>query len=244
MSTVNMEVFVKQIKYSPTLPVGTTATELLPLEILHLAKLSHPGIRNLVGYSYSSRTWTLLLEHSERWERLVDLRGTHSRVLDKDDVREIVQQLMEVIVYCWSHGVHHTSLSSENIYLDRDTNRIKLGGFQHSRPLSLLPYTLRSTATSPTCTPPELYRSGSHTAPDAAVWSVGCLLFELLSGHPPVTCLADLATCNLRWEHLSPSRVSKDVYDLIATCLDSDPEHRLSFQDMLNHSWIVNESAV
>ena len=236
-----MEVLLKTIPYSPTLPVTTSANELIPIEVYNLLKLSHPNIQRLLHYSYrsESKTWSLILEYSRSWEPLSDVIRTN--ILNEDQVRDIIQQLLSAVVHCLNNGVDHRDISTKNIYLDLETKEVNLGNFQLSSVLSVLPHTLKLPSSSSTCTPPELYRHGSYTPKCGVVWSVGCLLFELLSGSKPLLSTADAARNNVRWELLPPNSVSSDVYSLILDCLDPNTEHRLPLRKLVKHHWIVNE---
>ena len=239
-----MEVILKTIPYTPTLPVTTSTNELIPVEIDNLLKLSHPNIQRLLDYSYrsSSKTWTMTLEYSSSWDLLSDV--IRSRALKEDEVRDIIRQLLSAIVHCFNHGVDHRDVSINNVYLDRKTNKIKLGNFHHSTMLSVLPHFLKPPSSSPSSTPPELYRQGFFSPHSAAVWSVGCLLFELLSGSKPLLSTADVALNNVRWEMLSPRSISCEVYSLMLRCLNPNTEHRIPFKELVKHPWIINETLV
>ena len=241
------EVQMKTISYTSSLPVTTTSSELLPVEIYNLEKVSpHPHIQNLLEYSYQKqeKKWRVMLEWDSHWEPLTNLATAATPVLDEDDIRDITRQLLSVIVHCLERGVDHRDISVGNIYLNRDTNQIKLANFQHSTALSVLPHTLQSPSSSLSSTPPELYRQGSYTPHQAAVWSVGCLIFHLLSRAAPLRCRADVATNNVRWEVFRPQSVSGDVYDLVLMCLNPKPENRLSLDKLVRHPWVVNETLV
>ena len=241
-----MEVTLKSIPYSTSLPVTTTTTEIIPVEVHNLLKLSHPSIQNILDYSYraETKTWTLTLEYSSNWKLLKDVAET--RVLLEEEVQFIVGKLLSAILHCFRHGVDHRDITSSSIYIDPDTLDIKLGNFNHSTVLSILPHSLKSPSSSPSSTPPELYRHGSCTPYNTAVWSIGCLLFELLSGSKPLLSSTDVARNNITWEKFYPQSFSPDVFFLVLQCLNPSPMERISFDDLLKHPWIVdvNETMV
>jgi serine/threonine protein kinase len=239
-----MEVILKTVSYTRSLPVTTSSNELLPIEIHNLLKLSHPNVQRLLDFTYccQNKAWTLTLEHSSRWQPLSDVITVTTP--DEDEVRHIIQQTLSAVIHCLDHGVDHRDISVNNIYLDPNTREIKLGNFHHSTILSVLPHTLRHLASSPSSCPPEIYRRGFYSPQSAVVWSIGCLLFELLSGSKPLLSVADSARNNVRWETLPPRSVSSDAYSLILQCLNPSPEHRIPLSMLLRHPWIVNETAV
>ncbi|KAL5261196.1 hypothetical protein ACHWQZ_G007037 [Mnemiopsis leidyi] len=241
---LTMEVLLKTVLYTPSLPVTTSTHELLPVEVHNLLKLSHPNIQTLLDFSYcqKKKAWTLTLDYSSSWRPLSDVIRT--TLFDEEEVREIARKLLSAITHCINNGVDHRDISTDNIYIDLETQDIKLGNFHQSTVLSVLPHSLKLPSCSPTSIPPELYRKGSYTPFSAAVWSVGCVLFELLSGSRPLLSAADAARNNVRWEMLPPNSVSPDVYSLILQCLNPDTRHRFSFNDLVTHPWIVNETLV
>ena len=239
-----MEVLLKTVHYTPSLPVTTSTNELLPVEVHNLLKLSHPHIQTLLDFSFCQRkrTWTLTLDYSSSWRPLSDVIKTH--LFGEDEVREIAQQILAAVTHCINNGVDHRDISTDNIYFDLETMDIKLGNFHKSTVLSVLPHSLTLPSSSPTSLPPELYRHGSYTPYNAAVWSIGCILFELLSGCRPLLSAADAARNNVRWEMLPPHSVSSDVYSLILQCLNPDTRYRISFKDLITHPWVVNETLI
>ena len=242
------QVLVHTIPYTPKLPVTTTSNELLPVHLYNLRRVSpHPNLQNLVSNSYSARnkTWYLMLEWDDtEWEPLSNLTTAATSVLDEDDVRDVTVQLLDVVEHCLRRGVEHRDISVENILINRDTNQIKLANFQHSTVLSVVPHTLHTAHSTSSSTPPELYTQGWYTPHQGAVWSVGCIIFEMITRAKPVLSAADTAANNVRWERLRPHSMTSELYDLVLTCLNPVPQRRLTWEKLIKHPWLVNETLV
>uniref|UniRef100_A0A3N7FC29 Protein kinase domain-containing protein n=1 Tax=Populus trichocarpa TaxID=3694 RepID=A0A3N7FC29_POPTR len=80
------------------------------------------------------------------------------------------------------------------------------------------------------------------------MWSVGVILYILLSGYPPfiaqsnrqkqVILAGDFSFYEKTWKNITSS-----AKQLITDLLQVDPERRPSAQDVLNHPWVIGGSA-
>ena len=234
-------VLLKTIKYTPDLTTVTCGPELLPVEIYNLRKLSHPNLQNLLRYTFRSQTWTLALEWSETWTTLEQWLKHH--ILDDLEVRDLMGQVTSVVSYCLDMGVDHRDISTSSLLYDPAQGCVKLAMFQHSQVYSILPHTLRSSSPSHTITPPELYRVGTCTAEGAAVWSIGCLLFEMITGEKPIRSYSDAAKNNVKWEALSPATTDPQLYDTILQCLNPHPGSRVNLVDLRDQSVLASHES-
>jgi serine/threonine protein kinase len=73
-------------------------------------------------------------------------------------------------------------------------------------------------------------------------WSIGVILFILLSGSPPFdvsagfdsVANAEIVFCEDRWERVSP-----EARDLVARLLEKDPRRRMSVARACGHAWVL-----
>jgi serine/threonine protein kinase len=92
--------------------------------------------------------------------------------------------------------------------------------------------------------PEVVRREGHHFAAD--IWSVGCVIIEMLTGSPPWSnisrkvsdVLKILATTTTRPE--LPRNISKECRNFIQQCLQINPARRPTAADLLNHPFILN----
>ncbi|MRG95763.1 serine/threonine-protein kinase [Polyangium spumosum] len=150
-----------------------------------LERLSHPGIVRYVAYDTSDETSPLLvmewLEGEDLGRRLA--RGPLT-------VREAValgQRIAEALSVAHEAGVVHRDLKPQNVFLVNGSTsepRILDFGIAHCGEASRITQTGTVIGT-PSYMAPEQVRSGSVVKASADVFSLGCLLFECITGAPP-----------------------------------------------------------
>jgi serine/threonine protein kinase len=122
-------------------------------------------------------------EHLNVIVKLIDIEYLKEhKKLSEDEAREIFIQILDTVSYCHSKGITHRDLKLENIvFSDKSKTIIKIIDFG----VSGLFKGERSKAGSIQYMAPEVV-SGSNTAssPQIDIWSIGCMLYELISGEP------------------------------------------------------------
>jgi len=100
----------------------------------------------------------------------------------EDWVRTVFAQLLQAVQYLHSKNVIHRDLKSQNVFLAHD-NRVRLGDFglcKHTHAAAFGSATLTHAGTD--CyMAPEMLSSSRYGKP-ADIWSLGCVLYEMLSG--------------------------------------------------------------
>uniref|UniRef100_A0A5B6Z891 non-specific serine/threonine protein kinase n=1 Tax=Davidia involucrata TaxID=16924 RepID=A0A5B6Z891_DAVIN len=214
----------------------------IKLEIEIMTRLSgHPNVVDLKAVYEEEDHVHLVMELCAGGELFHQLEK-HGR-FSEAEARVLFRHLMQVVMYCHDKGVVHRDLKPENILLatKATSSPIKLADF------GLATYikpgqSLHGTVGSPFYIAPEVLAGGYNQAAD--VWSVGVILYILLSGMPPfwgntksrifdAVRAADLRFPSDPWDHISES-----AKDLIRGMLRTDPSQRLTAQQVLDHSWM------
>ena len=164
------------------------------------------------------------------------------------------RQLVEGVRLCHQMGVCHRDLKPENLLLDSQGN-LKISDFglsnlyvtgneSNNGTVSSRAELLHTTCGTPNYVAPEILKDESYDGRAADIWSMGVILFVLVSGclpfdEPTLTSLF----CKIQSaEYKVPPFLSESVQDLISTILVSNPEERASTDDIISHPWYLNNN--
>ncbi len=129
-------------------------------------------------------------------------------------------------------------MKPQNILIAAD-GTIKLCDFGFARAMSNNTFVLRSIKGTPLYMAPELVQELPYThAVD--LWSVGVILFELVTGKPPfyTTSIYALIKQIINDQPSYPSSISPAFKALLKGLLEKDPRRRLDWPELLHHPFI------
>jgi len=145
-----------------------------------------------------------------------------------------VRTIAEAVHHAHQHGILHRDLKPANILVDQD-GQVRITDFGLARRLdadSSLTVTGQALG-SPNYMPPELAAGQHHRANSASdVYSIGAILYELLTGRPPFLAPSIQETLiQIRDKEpvhprlLNPS-VPRDLETICLKCLNKEPHRR------------------
>jgi len=155
--------------------------------------------------------------------------------LDPRDAAALMQQISLAVDYAHGRGVVHRDLKPGNILIG-DSGVPRITDFGLARRIgsdSSLTGTGQILGT-PGYMPPEQARGTSGDSPLADVYSLGAVLYCLVTGRPPFQAAVALETLRqvIESDPVSPrvlnSAVPRDLETIIAKCLEKSPEQRYS----------------
>ncbi|ETN81802.1 kinase domain protein [Necator americanus] len=82
--------------------------------------------------------------------------------------------------------------------------------------------------------PPEWIEESRYDGLEAAVWSLGILLFDMVCGDIPFRKDSEICTGHLQWRN----QLSEECKDLIRKCLSREGGDRPTLEDILQHPWM------
>ena len=136
-----------------------------------------------------------------------------------------------------------TPAQPENLLLDA-SGRLKISDFG----LSCLPEqrgrsmdSLQTTCGTPNYVAPEVLRGQGYDGRSADVWSCGCILYVLCSGHMPFDepQLAALFVAITQARYRMPPHFSAPLQDLIRRILNPDAKQRATIEEIQRHEWFT-----
>lgn len=143
-------------------------------EVRAVARLNHPGIVQLFDQGTHDGTPWIAMEYASE--------GTVADHRPRTDaaVRELVDQVLAALGHAHARGVIHRDLTLSNLL--RVDGRVKLADFG----IAHTDDGLHSHAGTPhTMAPEQIRRAPERIGPWTDLYSLGCVVFELLEGRPP-----------------------------------------------------------
>ncbi|WRT67650.1 uncharacterized protein IL334_004622 [Kwoniella shivajii] len=248
---------------SPSSPLNDIMSE-----IDLLKNLNHPNIVKYKGFARDKENLFIVLEYCENGslQSILKKFGKFPESL----IAVYIHQVLEGLIYLHEQGVIHRDIKGANILTNKDGS-VKLADFgvssRSSIPISSTNSTSISTPNatsistsnsnstsniekenenqvvgSPYWMAPEVIeQNGASTSSD--IWSVGCVVVELLQGKPPY---GDLAPMQALWRIVQdesmkiPDGASPIVKDFLYHCFQKDPNLRVSAKKLLRHPWMMS----
>ncbi|KAH6593048.1 hypothetical protein BASA61_004384 [Batrachochytrium salamandrivorans] len=226
-----------------------------------LNRVQHPFIVKLFYTFQDDHSLYFVLELAKNGDLLSYLRRLGR--FSVDGARFYMAEITAGVAFLHSMGVIHRDLKPENILLT-SSNHIKIADFGTARILDL-PTKLDSAATtspaisdqsnSSTATParrasfvgtaeycsPELLndREASHASD---VWALGCIMHQLLVGHPPFKGSNEYQTfqCIIHLQYSIPEEIDPTAASLIHSILKLVPQQRPLLADIQSHPFYLN----
>lgn len=159
---------------------------------------------------------------------------------------QIVQALQYVHV---GLKVSHGDIKPDNIMFDNiRTRNIRLIDFGLAADISNSRIVFKHRGT-PAYAAPEVVKyigDGGYDAVKADVWSLGVVLFVMITGYLPFedNSFVSLAEKIMNDPLEIPDEVSEAARDLLTLMLQKDPSKRLSLEQVSTHPWLRGQSSI
>ncbi|KAF5895635.1 serine/threonine-protein kinase MARK1-like isoform X2, partial [Clarias magur] len=227
------EVAVKIIDKTQLNP---TSLQKLFREVRIMKILNHPNIVKLFEVIETEKTLYLIMEYASGGE-VFDYLVAHGRMKEKE-ARAKFRQIVSAVQYCHQKRIVHRDLKAENLLLDADMN-IKIADFGFSNEFTV-GNKLDTFCGSPPYAAPELFQGKKYDGPEVDVWSLGVILYTLVSGSLPFDGqnLKELRERVLRGKYRIPFYMSTDCENLLKRLLVLNPLKRGSLEQIMKDKWM------
>lgn len=217
-------------------------------EATMLQSIDHPYIVKLIDvFVHQGKAVYLVMEllnGGDLFDRIVE-KGRYTET----ESRQVMRRIMAAVYYLHQErDIVHRDLKPENILLASRANDIIVKITDFGLAKSITDDGLKTFCGTPQYFAPEVLRR-RHTVAghgrygkEADMWSMGVILYILLSGTPPFD--ASIGTDEIdnikisftgsRWEGISDG-----AKDLISKLLSKDPATRISVVNACSHPWIL-----
>uniref|UniRef100_A0A6Q2Y7Z8 non-specific serine/threonine protein kinase n=1 Tax=Esox lucius TaxID=8010 RepID=A0A6Q2Y7Z8_ESOLU len=180
----------------------------------------------------TEKTLYLIMEYASGGE-VFDYLVSHGRMKEKE-ARAKFRQVRFYLQY----ALFNLPLQAENLLLDADSN-IKIADFGFSNEFTM-GNKLDTFCGSPPYAAPELFQGKKYDGPEVDIWSLGVILYTLVSGSLPFDGqnLKELRERVLRGKYRVPFYMSTDCEGILRRFLVLNPTKRCTLEQIMKDKWI------
>ena len=198
-------------------------------------KLTHPNIIGLLSSFETEKELVFVCEYA-----VSDLHKLLAKVgsLGEQRTQKLSYDLISALYYLHSHRILHRDLKPPNILLDKHYSA-KLCDFGLARNMTLGTQILTSIKGTPLYMAPELLE-GRGYGHETDLWSLGCIIYEMLAGESPFNTRSILHLLRLiryscvKW----PSFLSNTCISFLKGLLVNNPQKRMTWDEILDHKFV------
>lgn len=226
------EVALKFISAGPA--AGEAERDRFRAEAEMAARLDHPNIVPVYEVGEADGVDFFCMKLAEGGTLAQRLADFHPPRDGGQRVAGLLEKIARAVHHAHERGVLHRDLKPGNILLDEKGEPL-VADFGLARRIEHAPgeMTLCSTLGTPAYMAPEQAQGGKTPTTSADVYSLGAILYELLTGRPPLVGDSATAVLALLGSGEGPPRVravapraDRDHATICERCLESSPERR------------------
>ena len=207
-----------------------------------MSSLSHPHIVPLIDFFEEKDCYFLVMELMSGGD-LFDRIGK-KKTYSEEDARELSIKMLKAMAYCHAHKIAHCDMKPKNLLLMSEDNDsyIKLADFGFAARCYTHKCLTKQCGTPFFVSPEILMRQPYDQQSD--LWSVGCIIFLLLSGNLPFMgrsqkeLFRKIVSGKYEFKEEDWCDVSPDARDLVQKLLVLDPDERITSSQALRHKWM------
>ncbi|XP_058451200.1 testis-specific serine/threonine-protein kinase 3-like [Malaya genurostris] len=220
--------------------------QFLPREIKTMIALSHPNIVSIHSvYEFGPYVCIFMdyCRHGDLLQRILE----HGK-LPEAKARLLFKQLVSAVQYMHSRGYCHRDIKCENVLLSTATH-VKLSDFTFSKKCCCEGGGGQLSATfcgSVAYAAPEILKGIRYDPKRYDMWSLGCVLFIMVTGTMPFdeSNVTETIERQERKQYFYPSDVKPNpmIIELIDRLIEPDVEARASVEQILLDPWLEAEN--
>ncbi|KAI4356132.1 hypothetical protein L6164_000179 [Bauhinia variegata] len=230
-------VAIKVVSKNKVVKKGLAAQIEREIAIMH--QLRHPHIIELFEVLATKTKIYFVMEFANGGELFHKVKKGR---FSEDLSRRYFQQLLSAVKYCHSIGVYHRDLKLDNLLIDENM-KLKVTDFglgavkDQTRPDGLL----HTVCGTPAYVAPEILAKKGYDGAKVDVWSCGVILFVLTAGYLPFNDqnIAVMYRKICRGQFRLPRWTSPDLRRFISRMLDTNPESRITVDEILRDPWFL-----
>ncbi|CDW54750.1 peripheral plasma membrane protein CASK [Trichuris trichiura] len=222
----------------------------LKREIQILRTIKHPYIIDLIDTYQYDKYFCVVFEYMEGRDLCLEVveRAAAGFVYSEFVISHYVRQLLNALSYCVDRDIIHRDIRLECAILANNENSapLKLGGFHLAVQLPDSSARIQGTKVGTISQmAPEVVKGEPYNfAVD--MWSVGILVFVLLSGTFPFSgqpeeIFSSIVNGQYKMQNKSWNQISDFAKDFVVKLLTVDSRRRMNVSQALKHPWIQDK---
>jgi len=214
-------------------------------EIEALKNIDHPKIIKIFQYNIKeNKSIDILIEYLNGPNLFCKLAQMNH--FSEKETFIIMYQLFSCIKFIHDNGIIHRDIKPENIIVLDDKNlSIKLIDFSSCEIFSELKQEANRRIGTPSYVSPEVI-NGENYSYECDIWSLGILMFFLLSGKLPFDGITpndifnSIKSKKISFNERIWNDISLEAKNLIKCMLIKDKNKRININQILESSWVAN----
>eukprot|EP00831_Metopus_contortus_P068058 TRINITY_DN6080_c0_g1_i1.p1 TRINITY_DN6080_c0_g1~~TRINITY_DN6080_c0_g1_i1.p1 ORF type:complete len:341 (-),score=44.17 TRINITY_DN6080_c0_g1_i1:63-1085(-) len=208
-------------------------------EIYILKKIKHVNVIRLMEVFENTKQVFIVMEYAGSGDLLHFVKS--KKFLSEKEARPIFRQIVYGLAHIHSRNVVHRDVKLDNILLDEDGG-VKICDFGVSKIIDKSQLIFDQCGT-PAYLAPEIILNKGYKGYTVDHWSLGVMLYAMLSGTVPFRApnMKELHKLIIEGKFNYPVWISPKAQDLINGLIVTEPEERLSLPEVLGHPWLLEE---
>ncbi|CAB3976705.1 serine threonine- kinase 33-like [Paramuricea clavata] len=228
---------------------GSYAVKMLEREVNIMKMIDHQHVVCLNEVYETPTKMFLVMELCDQGE-LCDLLRVR-KTLNENETLTVIRQLADAIAYLHDLDIVHRDLKLENILLCKPVNdepiNIKISDFGLSYIKGSGEAMMQSVCGTPMYMAPEVIDEHEYSR-QCDIWSIGVILFTLLTGSPPFQAPTEeklyqlIKQGQLDFTHPCWQTINESAKNLLEGMLEVDPAHRSTAMEIKDHPWVNGDN--
>ncbi|KAM4866859.1 sperm motility kinase Z-like [Thomomys bottae] len=196
----------------------------------------HPHVISLYQVMEKDEHVYLVMELAAKGDLLGWIRKS-SRLFE-DEARRLFKQIVSAVRYFHRNGIAHRDLKPTNILLDAHGNA-KVSDFSLS--IRMTPgQLLKDVCGALVFRPPEMFLHENYDGCKMDIWSLGVLLYFMVTGKFPFSGMnvSQIRVLVLEARYIAPFYLSAKGRNIIFQLLTVNPEQRPNIEQIVKNPWL------
>lgn len=205
-------------------------------EVRVLHQMRHPHIVQFLDILKDDYYYYLFMDYCPNGELFTYI--IDHRFLQEDEAKILMRQICSGLKYIHSISAAHRDLKPENLLID-EYDQIKISDFGFAR------YVPSNNLVSTACgskgyAAPECFSGKPYNPYKSDMWSLGIILFAMVTGQLPWTQKNDVALIEQikQADYKMPTYLSQSCQDLLRKLINPNPDDRVTSEEIFDQEWM------